>query len=731
MIGKHIPSPKGRSSFTALNNYLTGEKHPRREDKVLFFDAINCNGETIQEITEDMVNVADNRHSNCKDPIFHGLLSWKEGEQPTQEQAKEAVGIALKELNLSNCQTLFALHKDTANYHVHIAVNRIDPETFSAIRPGGGFSRMAMERAARKIERAQGWEVENNAWSEINEEGNLIYKSDISGDKLPQRIKDMENLTGEESATRKAKDILRNDIKSAETWQELHETMFKNGMEYQKKGSGAVIKVGDVFVKASKTSKLLSLTQLEKRLGNYEEPIKSLKKDKIKEAEISSPKPMKGINKNSNWQQYITTRKEYCQNKKITRAEMSNKHQQAKEKLKERQRKERLELYNNRNKEPRKRSCFNQQKTFLALKHHEEMQALKDMQKQERDSHSKKKPPFPSYELWLLGQNLNNEAEEWRYRRYKMESENEITGEKVREDNKFAGLRGFKAQAIDDKKICFMRYDKPNVTSFIDAGAKIKIYDNEDSSILAAMQLGQQKWGTIRVNGSDEYKRHCVELAVENGIRIINPELQDVIKEYSKNYHTRLKEARKVANELENFKKYHDAVGADRYKVTATEFPKDGPKRGFMVNGRDGAPDGFTPQEVEKKIPGRLMSLKEQGRNIYYTPISEKKHHILVDDLDNESLAKMIVDGYKPAAIIQSSPGNWQAIITIPKLGTGIDREIGNALVRALNKEYGDPAVSGEIHAHRAPGFDNKKPKHQRPDGTFPEVILSRTEKVE
>jgi hypothetical protein len=32
----------------------------------------------------------------------------------------------------------------------------------------------------------------------------------------------------------------------------------------------------------------------------------------------------------------------------------------------------------------------------------------------------------------------------------------------------------------------------------------------------------------VQVNGTDDYKRRCAELAVKNGIRIVNPELQSV-----------------------------------------------------------------------------------------------------------------------------------------------------------------------------------------------------------
>lgn len=37
----------------------------------------------------------------------------------------------------------------------------------------------------------------------------------------------------------------------------------------------------------------------------------------------------------------------------------------------------------------------------------------------------------------------------------------------------------------------------------------------------------------------------------------------------------------------------------------------------------------------------------------------------------------------------------------------------------------------GCIHPHRAPGFENRKPKHRREDGSFPEVKLLVAEKRE
>lgn len=124
----------------------------------------------------------------------------------------------------------------------------------------------------------------------------------------------------------------------------------------------------------------------------------------------------------------------------------------------------------------------------------------------------------------------------------------------------------------------------------------------------------------------------------------------------------------------------------------------------------------------------RKCSACRSAENLDYTPLSDTKHHILIDDMNREKLEKLVQDGYKPAAVLESSPGNYQAIITVPKLGTVHDRDVGNRLSDRLNKEYGDSKLSGCIHPHCAPGYENRKPKHQREDGTYPEVRLLKAE---
>lgn len=62
---------------------------------------------------------------------------------------------------------------------------------------------------------------------------------------------------------------------------------------------------------------------------------------------------------------------------------------------------------------------------------------------------------------------------------------------------------------------------------------------------------------------------------------------------------------------------------------------------------------------------------------------------------------------------------------------TEFDRDVGNRITERLNREYGDKKLCGCIHPHRAPGFENRKPKHRREDGSFPQVKLLFAERRE
>ena len=277
MIAK-LPAKRrdSRSSFKDLINYclgLTGHA----KNSVLHVGTKNLNSPPEKAYLE--MEGVSYENVRCKNPVLHFILSWRAEESPTNEQVDEAVGIALKELDLQNCQALWALQSDTDNLHVHVAVNRILPETFRAIRPAGGWTKKALERAARKIEIIQGWDVERTGRYEVDESGN-IFERDANARKTPeisQRARDIEAHTGMESLERQAKRELATILETATSWDELHAKLASKGFLLERKGNGAVLKMGDRAVKLSQVSRESSFKKLEARLGDYQERKRDLK----------------------------------------------------------------------------------------------------------------------------------------------------------------------------------------------------------------------------------------------------------------------------------------------------------------------------------------------------------------------------------------------------------------------------------------------------------------------
>ena len=182
--------------------------------------------------------------------------------------------------------------------------------------------------------------------------------------------------------------------------------------------------------------------------------------------------------------------------------------------------------------------------------------------------------------------------------------------------------------------------------------------------------------------------------------------------------------------EITEFRKHAVAVNADRYRVTCIKMDEDGGKKTFILDRKGGMTRGFSPGELEAHMR-EMLRFQKRGENIYYTPLSDNRHHILIDDMTRDSLKRLQEDGFRPAVVLESSPGNYQCLLTIPKLGTEFDRDVGNRITERLNREYGDKKLCGCIHPHRAPGFENRKPKHRREDGGYPPVKLLFTERRE
>src|SRR5215831_7100380 len=104
-----------------------------------------------------------------------------------------------------------------------------------------------------------------------------------------------------------------------------------------------------------------------------------------------------------------------------------------------------------------------------------------------------------------------------------------------------------------------------------------------------------------------------------------------------------------------------------------------------------------------------LRHQNRDGRNIYIRPRGE--HSLsLVDDLSRDAVTAMKRAGFSPAAVIETSPGNFQAWLKHPDQ---LSKELGTAAARKLAERFGgDPGAADWRHFGRLSGFTNRKRAH-------------------
>ena len=403
----------------------------------------------------------------CKDPLMHVILSWREMELPTNGQIDEAVKIALKELDLQDCQAVWIVHSDTQNRHVHIAVNRIDPETRKAIQPAGRWTHKAIQRAARKIETAQGWEPETHGIYSVTPEGGLAEREQTEDEnsKLSKTALDTEAHTAAKSAERICQETAAPIMRSAKSWEEFHQKLAERGIAFERKGSGAVLSVNGVIVKASKAGRDISLSKLEARLGEYRPRetgviVKNRSKEPVERVGERGVK--------SNWERYTEARERYFKEKKEAASDLAARQKEERAELSRGQKAEREQLFS--------RSWkglggyLNRQRSVTAAKQQSEKLNLRDRHKRERGEMKEVFPSrFPNFKTWLETEEENPEA----FLSFRYPDAGTIRGTGETPDMPYIpDIRDF-TPAIWNKGGIAYRTQGDNEAQFIDYGKKI------------------------------------------------------------------------------------------------------------------------------------------------------------------------------------------------------------------------------------------------------------------
>ena len=397
---KRTSFKKSKSTMIGgLVDYILAEDDDNGKGKLAFAGSRNFLTTTVAAQKREMISLAE-ESIQSKMPVTHWILSWQENEQPSREQVDEAVSLFLRGMGLAEHQTLYALHKNTGNYHLHIAVNRTHPYTQKVIQPHRGFDIEAAHKIIAEIEHRQGWASQMNARYRVNEQGRVVKNIQRREQVKPKpKAEDFESATGEKSAQRIVQERGHAVIQNASCWEELHVGLDAVGLRFSRKGSGAVIFVGDTAVKAPSVDRNFSMSRLCKRLGEFKPGYYSERTFKK-----PVPEPVSHVCREE-WQEYQTERQRLAEEINLAEKKQEKEREALARRQKERREAATVRLARH------GLSVLNIARHFLKEQEREEKAALRD-----RQSQAEKTERLPRFKHWL-GKRSPHLGNLWRFRR--------------------------------------------------------------------------------------------------------------------------------------------------------------------------------------------------------------------------------------------------------------------------------------------------------------------------
>lgn len=282
MVVKEIKSTKSTRSLKGLLKYMQDVSH--NGEKVDFSKIYNCISDDV-ELAEVEMQVTQDKNTRTKlDKTMHLVISFPADEIPTREQLDDIEQTLAESVGLGKHQRISVAHSNTENYHLHVAINKIDPENYKMVNPYGNFRGLSKARDELEIKHG----LQRTAHHAEQQHSPL----------------NMDHHSGQQSLSALCQDNLKTPLEkaitSAKGWDDIHAVFNDAGLTLEKSGRGLVVqdKKNKTTIKASSVSRNLSLNRLEKTIGPFT-PAEPAKKEKQKSSAYSKSKE-----KDTLYQQY-------------------------------------------------------------------------------------------------------------------------------------------------------------------------------------------------------------------------------------------------------------------------------------------------------------------------------------------------------------------------------------------------------------------------------------------
>ncbi|HAU0227395.1 TPA: relaxase/mobilization nuclease domain-containing protein [Legionella pneumophila] len=502
MIIRHIPMKSARlSSFSSLVRYIVDEQN--KQERVGKVRISNCNSiDPTWAIQEVLATQARNQRAKG-DKTYHLLISFAPGENPPEEILKVIEERVVSSIGFKDHQRISAIHHDTDNLHIHVAINKIHPKSFNMIEPYRAYR--AFAEVASTLELEYGLELTNHQTRKSRSE-NLAD--------------DMEQHSGIESLINWMKRHCWENLESAESWDEFHKILTVHDLEIRIKANGFVFCNKDgLTIKASSVSRGFSKKNLEYQLGAF---VPSPYSAHIAGQNIYRYEPLnKQVLGKEIYARYLHER----QHGKTLLSEKLKNLREAKarliDKAKKRGRMKRAALKLLKAPRTQKKYLYKQiSKTLLS-----DIETIRQNYTKERNCliESHKKNTWADWLRYKAQQGDKDALTAMRYRNRKNKTNYTLSGQSP--DISSADIGQVDSITKEGTEIY-----KTGKAVIRNTGKEIKISKGGSISVLKkAIEMAQQNYGNcIQVNGSPLFKKIIIQLTIQNNIPITfaDPEME-------------------------------------------------------------------------------------------------------------------------------------------------------------------------------------------------------------
>jgi hypothetical protein len=253
MIAKHIPMHAvNKSGFARLVRYLTDTQG--KQERAGEIRLTNCISDDVEMASLEVLNTQALNKRSFADKTYHLVVSFRDGEEPDAASLAAIEERICDALGFGGHQRLSVEHRDTDNRHLHIAINKIHPTRYTIHEPYLAYKTLA--RVCETLEVELALRKDNHVPRKVGAEN---------------RATDMEHHAGVESLLGWIQRGCKEQMRQAQSWDDLHAIMAANGLRLHRRANGLVFTAQDgTTVKASSVAREFSKPKLEERLGPFQ-----------------------------------------------------------------------------------------------------------------------------------------------------------------------------------------------------------------------------------------------------------------------------------------------------------------------------------------------------------------------------------------------------------------------------------------------------------------------------